>query len=83
MPPTPPPPNPSPPTESTPFPTPIATTPRITLRPFHPSDAPALALIANNPRVAYNLTSTWPSPYTLDHAHDWCRTANACSPPLA
>lgn len=82
MPPYPPPTSPSPPSETTPLPTPIAATPRLTLRPFHPSDAPALALIANNPRVAYNLTSTCPSPYTLDHAHYWCRAANADFPPL-
>ncbi|KAK0745865.1 acyl-CoA N-acyltransferase [Schizothecium vesticola] len=77
-----PPPNPSSPPSDQPLPAPIATTPRLTLRPFHLSDAPALAIIANNPRVAYNLTSTYPSPYTLDNAHYWCRTANAASPPL-
>ncbi|KAK1835546.1 acyl-CoA N-acyltransferase, partial [Podospora conica] len=76
------PPNPSSP-PSSPLPDAIATTARLTLRPFHPSDAPALALIANNPRVAHNLTSTFPSPYTLDHAHYWCRVASADSPPLS
>lgn len=34
-----------------------------------PNDAQALALCANNPKIADNLTNAFPHPYTVDHAH--------------
>ena len=43
----------------------------ITLRPWSVRDAPQLALIANNKKVADNLRDGFPNPYSLDDAIDW------------
>jgi RimJ/RimL family protein N-acetyltransferase len=40
----------------------------ITLRPFRESDAPAMAGMANNPKIGRNLRDGFPYPYTLEHA---------------
>ena len=43
----------------------------IRLRPWIISDAPQLALIADNKKIADNLRDGLPSPYTLKDAQDW------------
>lgn len=43
----------------------------ISLRPWILSDAPQLALIADNKKIADNLRDGLPSPYTLRDAQDW------------
>ena len=43
----------------------------IKLRPWIISDAPQLALIADNKNIADNLRDGLPSPYTLKDAQDW------------
>lgn len=48
----------------------FARTPRLTLRPGWPEDAPALARAITHEAVARNL-SRLPWPYTLQHAHEW------------
>src|SRR5512145_2558890 len=40
----------------------------IALRPFRESDAPAMAGMANNPKIGRNLRDGFPYPYTLEHA---------------
>ena len=55
----------------------ILATEKCYLRPYEASDAEALAEAANDPEVAKNLRSSFPSPYTLAHAQFWieqCRT---------
>lgn len=41
------------------------------LRPWREEDVPALAAIANNRKIARNLTHTFPHPYTEADAHLW------------
>jgi len=41
------------------------------LRPWHPDDAGALVIHANNPRVASNLRDGFPYPYTMADARKW------------
>ncbi len=41
------------------------------LRPFRRGDEESLARAGNNPAVARNLVSTFPSPYTLEAAKAW------------
>ena len=48
----------------------FARTPRLTLRPGWPEDAPALARAIAHEAVAFKL-SRLPWPYTLEHAEDW------------
>lgn len=43
----------------------------IVLRPWELSDAPELALIADNKKIADNLRDGFPSPYSLRDAQDW------------
>ena len=43
----------------------------ITLRPWSITDAPALALIADNKKIADNLRDGFPFPYSLKDAHNW------------
>ena len=43
----------------------------IVLRPWSISDAPELALIADNKKIADNLRDGFPSPYTIKDARDW------------
>ena len=43
----------------------------LTIRPYQPSDVDALARLANNPKVAANLTNIFPSPYTRADAEAW------------
>jgi len=42
-----------------------------TLRPYRAGDEESLARSANNPAIARNLVSTFPSPYTLKDAETW------------
>jgi len=46
----------------------------ILLRPWTFSDAEALALIADNKNVAYNLRDVFPNPYFLNDAISWLNT---------
>lgn len=41
------------------------------LRPYREGDADALARAANNPAIAANLVSSFPSPYTREDANAW------------
>lgn len=41
------------------------------LRPWRHGDESAIAGHANNPNVARNLRSSFPHPYTLEHAQEW------------
>lgn len=41
------------------------------IRPFNTSDAPALALHANNPAIASNMNDGFPNPFTLNHAREF------------
>jgi [ribosomal protein S5]-alanine N-acetyltransferase len=43
----------------------------ITLRPWSIIDAPRLALIADNKKIADNLRDGFPFPYSLKDAHNW------------
>ncbi|KAI1328264.1 acetyltransferase [Xylariaceae sp. FL0255] len=49
----------------------IFVTDKCYLRPFEPSDAPALAEVCNDREIAKNLRSRFPSPYTLADAEWW------------
>jgi RimJ/RimL family protein N-acetyltransferase len=62
------------------LPLPIAITPLILIRPYTPTDAPAVAVAANNPLIAANMRNTFPSPYTLSTAENWITIANTPSP---
>ena len=53
----------------------FARTPRLTLRPGWPEDAPALARAIAHEEVAYRLAKL-PWPYTLAHAQAWLGTAH-------
>ncbi|ROW18367.1 hypothetical protein VPNG_00191 [Cytospora leucostoma] len=55
------PPSPPPPPSNDP---PILTLPRVTIRPYHPTDAPHSAHQANDPSIAANMRNTFPSPYS-------------------
>ncbi len=50
------------------------------LRPPRESDAEAIARYANNPAIARNLISTFPSPYKLEDAKTWIASC-ATTPP--
>ncbi|WP_425230427.1 GNAT family N-acetyltransferase [Sphingomonas sp.] len=50
----------------------FARTPRLTLRPGWPEDAPALTAAIAHEEVAFRLAKL-PWPYTLDHAASWLR----------
>jgi RimJ/RimL family protein N-acetyltransferase len=58
-----------------PWPAPFLTTPHLTIRPYHPSDAAELARIANNKFISCNMTNRFPSPYTVADAHIWLTKA--------
>jgi [ribosomal protein S5]-alanine N-acetyltransferase len=60
-------------TESMPVPAPIFVTKRCIIRPYHLSDAPALARAADNPRLSLHLHRGFPSPYKLSDAEWWIR----------
>ncbi|KAK3341454.1 acyl-CoA N-acyltransferase [Lasiosphaeria hispida] len=60
---------------SSPFPLPILTLPSCLIRPYHPSDAPALAQHANGLQIARFMTNMFPSPYTLANAEFWINLA--------
>ncbi|KAI0596229.1 acyl-CoA N-acyltransferase [Biscogniauxia sp. FL1348] len=61
-------------------PPPTLTTPNCTIRPFNPSDAPALSLLANDPLVSGTLRARFPSPYTLSEAESWIASSLSPSP---
>jgi ribosomal-protein-alanine N-acetyltransferase len=41
----------------------------VTLRPWEKEDAEALAMMANNSKIARNLRDVFPHPYTVENAH--------------
>ena len=51
--------------------------PEILLRPWHESDAPALARHADNPRIAACMRDGFPSPYTPDDAYRFIALAGS------
>jgi RimJ/RimL family protein N-acetyltransferase len=53
---------------------------RCRIRSWRESDAPSLALHANNRRVWINLRDRFPHPYTLDDARTFIRAARAHTP---
>lgn len=59
------------PPPSIPIPPPIITTPRFIIRPFHPSDAPPMATLYNNPKISRYMRNTFPFPYTPADAEFW------------
>lgn len=57
-------------------PAPILRLTKCVIRPYHPTDAAAVALAANHPEIARNMRNTFPSPYTLRDAEAWLSTAS-------
>ncbi|OHF03039.1 acetyltransferase [Colletotrichum orchidophilum] len=53
------------------LPAPILALTKATVRPYHPTDAAALAQAANSDAVARYLRYTFPRPYTLADAESW------------
>jgi len=51
-----------------PWPTPLIVLPNVTIRPYHPIDAPSMARNANSKLVARNMTDRFPHPYALTDA---------------
>lgn len=56
---------------------------RCTLRPWHPGDAEALAVYANNEKIARNLRDRFPHPYTLRDAKAFIQSCANVRPPLS
>lgn len=46
------------------------------IRPYRPTDAAAIALVANHPEIARFMRNTFPSPYTLRDAEHWLSIAS-------
>lgn len=57
--------------EGTAYPTPIATTERLIIRPMYLPDAPSMSLHANDLRVSQYMSLAFPSPYTISSAETW------------
>lgn len=55
----------------------ILATKKCYLRPYEASDAEALAKAANDPEIAKNMRSGFPSPYTLANAQFWIELCRA------
>jgi RimJ/RimL family protein N-acetyltransferase len=51
-------------------------TERLIIRSLEPKDAKDLSIIANNPKIAANLTDVFPHPYTIKEAKDWIKKNN-------
>ena len=52
--------------------TPILNLPKgISIRPYRTTDAASVAYHANNRAIWLNMTDLFPSPYTLQNAHEW------------
>ncbi|WYZ34401.1 hypothetical protein EsH8_I_000677 [Colletotrichum jinshuiense] len=49
----------------------VITTKRLLVRPSILTDAPDMARLANNLKIAANMRDTFPSPYLLEHAEGW------------
>lgn len=65
------------PTPSAPIPIPIIPLPNnISIRAYHPSDAPSISLSANNPAIKNNLRNRFPHPYLESDALTWISLAN-------
>lgn len=56
------------------------TTMTFTLRPWRAADAPSIAALADNPRIAANLRDVFPSPYTLVDAEAYVALCMAGDP---
>lgn len=59
----------------------VASTSRCYLRPYEPSDAPALAEAANDLEIVRYMRSRFPSPYTLANAESWITFCSAPGEP--
>ncbi|KAL1883875.1 hypothetical protein VTK73DRAFT_7663 [Phialemonium thermophilum] len=57
------------------LPAPILHLSNCVVRPYHPSDGPALAKVADDPEIARYMRNTFPSPYTLKDAENWIAIA--------
>ncbi|KAI1339637.1 acyl-CoA N-acyltransferase [Xylariaceae sp. FL0016] len=69
-------------TPDPPIPSPIFTTDKVIVRPYHPSDASAMAALANDPEVTKTLRDRFPKPYTLEAAKEWIAHCLSLSPQL-
>jgi [ribosomal protein S5]-alanine N-acetyltransferase len=61
-------------------PAPIFTTSRLIIRPFHINDAPHLARIANNIKIARNEGNRFPNPVSLDDARAFINSTRPTDP---
>ncbi|KAK2072652.1 hypothetical protein P8C59_006991 [Phyllachora maydis] len=59
---------------------PILVLTKSTIRPYRPSDAPAIPPEADNVNIARHMPETFPSPYTLEAASAWIRIATTPQP---
>lgn len=67
-------------TKTPPLPQPILTLPNsISIRPWHVSDAAAMADCANNIKIWRNMTDRFPHPYTVADADWWINRCNDTS----
>lgn len=60
--------------------TPILQLQKCLIRPYHPSDAEAIAKEADNPEIAKWMRNAFPHPYSLEDAQKWISIANSNSP---
>ncbi|KAK1599956.1 acetyltransferase [Colletotrichum navitas] len=51
----------------------VIITSRLFIRPSTLADAPDMARLANNLKIAGNMRNTFPSPYLLEHAEGWLK----------
>ncbi|KAJ9139083.1 hypothetical protein NKR23_g8069 [Pleurostoma richardsiae] len=65
------------------IPAPILTTPRLLIRPYHPSDAAPSQRAADSPAITQYMTNAFPSPYTLADANAWIAIASTPTVPPA
>ncbi|KAI0484804.1 acetyltransferase [Xylariaceae sp. FL0804] len=61
-------------------PAPIVTTDKCAVRPWVPSDAAALAALANDPQLTATMRDSFPAPYTLAVAEGWIASCTAAEP---
>jgi ribosomal-protein-alanine N-acetyltransferase len=61
----------SPMPKDAPIPSPILTTARLIVRPYHPQDAPSMAVAGNSTGVAKYMSLAFPSPYNRNDADHW------------
>ena len=62
-------------------PEPILRLGKCLIRPYHESDAEAIAKVANDPQIARWMRNTFPQPYSVGDAANWISIATSVSPP--